>query len=236
VAGRLTRFLNLERARKPADTPHHEVVTKERFGAPPPTPQQVDRHFREEREAQLESGVEIETAPAGEQPFLRCPVCEADNSKYAVKCLNCSQRLDTDEARTWNERFWRKRRDEMQQQGQAEAALEQRHGEALEAQRALGEMLGHQDSEREGARLGWMQDRGLNNPDPIGFRLLRAISSRRLRLATGIGFAGVFVGALLVAFRYRHLDPSVEGFALLAAFLVVSLFLPNMRSRRRWWW
>jgi hypothetical protein len=214
VAGRLTRFLNLERARKPADTPHHEVVTKERFGGPPPTPQQVDRHFREEREAQLESGVEIETAPAGEQPFLRCPVCEADNSKYAVKCLNCSQRLDTDEARTWNERFWRKRREEMQQQGRAEAALEQ----------------------REGAQLGWMQDRGLNSPAPIGFRLLRAIVSPRLRLATGLGFAGVFVGALLLAFRYRHLDPSVEGFALLAAFLVVSLFLPNMRRRRRWWW
>jgi hypothetical protein len=159
-----------------------------------------------------EAQLEIETASAGEQPFLRCPVCEADNSKHAVKCLNCSQRLDTDEARSWNERFWRKRRDEMQQEGRAEAAPE------------------------PGARLGWMQNRRLNNPDPIGFQLLRAIASPRLRLAAGFGFAGVFVGALLLAFRYRHLDPSVEGCALLAAFLVVLLFLPNTGRRRRWWW
>src|SRR5438552_7893825 len=124
MAGRLTRFLNLERARKPSDTPHHGVVTKERF--------------RQEREAQLKSGMEIETASPEEQPYLRCPVCEADNSKYAVKCLNCSTRLDTDEARAWNEQLWKKRRGEMRQQQRAEAAHGQRPEEDLQSRRALG--------------------------------------------------------------------------------------------------
>jgi hypothetical protein len=236
MAGRLTRFLNLERARKPSDTPHHGVVTKERFGAERPTPRQTDQHFREEREAQLDSGVEIEKVSAGEQPFLRCPVCEADNSKYAVKCLNCSQRLDTEEARAWNEQFWRKRRGEMQEQRRAEGALGQRQEQARDAQRTLGEKLARQVAETEGARLGWMPERILSNSAPIGFRLLGAISSPGLRYGVAAGLIGVFAGALLVAYRFRHLDPSVEGCALLAAFLVVALFLPNTRRRRGWWW
>src|SRR5438067_1803471 len=151
MAGRPTRFFNLERARKPQGTPAHWGVTRERFGAGPPTPQQIDRGFREAREAQLESGVEIEKASADEQPFLRCPVCEADNSKYAVKCLNCSQRLDTDEARAWNERFWRERRGEMQVQRGAEQALEERQDQARNAQRALGEVLARQVAQTEGS-------------------------------------------------------------------------------------
>jgi hypothetical protein len=234
MAGRLTRFLNLERARKPSDAPQHEVVNKERFGGERPTPRQIDRQFREERQAQLESGVEIEQASAGEQPFLRCPVCEADNSKYAVKCLNCSLRLDTDEARSWNAEFWRKRRGEMQVQHRAEAALGQRQEEARDAQRALGETLARQVAESEGTRLGWMG--GPAHFTPIGFRLLGAISSPGLRYGVAAGFVGLFAGALAVAFRYRHLDAGVEGCALLAAFLVLALFLPNTRRRRRWWW
>src|SRR5438034_715963 len=123
MAGRLTRFLNLERARKPSDTPHHGVVTKERFAG--------------ERKAQLESG-------------------------------------------------------------------------------------------------GEMQRGGYRDPTPIGFRLLKVIPDGRVRFAVGSIFAGGFVGALVVAFRYRHIDQSVEGLALLVAFLLVSVFLPNPR-RRRWW-
>lgn len=237
MAGRLTRFLNLERARKPQDTPAHGVVTRERFGGSQPTPQEADQHFREERQAQLESGVEIEKAGADEQPFLRCPVCEADNSKYAVKCLNCSQRLDTDEARAWNERFWRERRGQMQEQKRSEQALEERQDEARNTQRALGEALARQVAETEGTRLGWMQERSLDDPTPLGVRLLSAISSPGLRIGVAAGLAGLFVGALAVAFRYRHADSAMEGVALLAAFLVLSLFMPNPRRRRRpWWW
>src|SRR5213075_46124 len=95
MGGRLTRFLNLERPRKPGETPPHGVANEARF--------------REERRAQLESGIEVETGDAAEQPFLRCPVCEADNTKFAVKCINCQGRLDTDDVRVWNVTFWRQR-------------------------------------------------------------------------------------------------------------------------------
>ena len=108
------------------------------------------------------------------------------------------------------------------------------HEDASKSQRALGETLARQVAEMEGSRLWWMRERVVNNATPIGFRLLNAIPSPGLRFGVGAGFVGVFAGALLVAFRYRHLDASVEGLALLAAFLVASLFLPNVR-RRGWW-
>src|SRR5438067_13440486 len=109
MAGRLTRFLNLERPRKPDDTPAHGVATKARFTGEEPPAASPDEIFRAEREAQLQSGVEIDTTDAAEQPFLRCPVCEADNSKFAVKCINCQSRLDSDEVRARNARLWQQR-------------------------------------------------------------------------------------------------------------------------------
>jgi hypothetical protein len=85
MAGRLSRFLNLERRRKPDAAPPHEVVSRGRFDPRP----------------------EIELSPDhGEQPFLRCPSCEADNSRYAASCVNCGGRLDTAAVTEWNDRLW----------------------------------------------------------------------------------------------------------------------------------
>ena len=47
MAGRLTRFLNLERARKPGDTPAHGVVSRERFSGESPPQAPPDDPFRE---------------------------------------------------------------------------------------------------------------------------------------------------------------------------------------------
>ena len=89
MAGRLTRFLKLERPRRPDEAPHHEVATTARFTGPP-------------------SGMALEM-DHGEQPFLRCPRCEADNTRYADRCVNCQAPLVGDDVRAWNERLWAER-------------------------------------------------------------------------------------------------------------------------------
>jgi len=61
MAGRLTRFLNLERPHRPGEAPKHEVATKARFTGEP-------------------SGMVLEP-DLGERPFLRCPRCEADSAR-----------------------------------------------------------------------------------------------------------------------------------------------------------
>src|SRR6185436_13115130 len=134
-------------ARKPTDTPARGVVSKERFSgeAPPAVP--PDDAFRAAREAQLESGIEIETAKPAEQPFLRCPVCEADNSKYAMRCLNCQARLDTDEVHEWNARLWAER------QKQKAAEPPPPAPEVVDQQRLLGEAIARQVGERERSRM-----------------------------------------------------------------------------------
>src|SRR4029077_2132593 len=126
-------------------------------GEPPP----AATDFQAERAAQLASGVEID-APSDEQPFLRCPVCEADNSKFAVKCINCQSRLDTDEVHQWNARLWAER--------QRQRALEPTPPAppAVEQQRLLGEVLAKQVAQTERAKLGL----DLDPARPLGLRLL----------------------------------------------------------------
>jgi hypothetical protein len=231
MAGRLTRFLNLERARKPDDHEPHVVLTKERFGAGPPPPSD----FHAERAAQLESGIEVETASPLGQPFLRCPVCEADNSRYALRCLNCSRALDTDEVHGWNEQFWARRRVQMEQEHQAEGKTDLPPGAALDAQRQLGEVLAQQVAEHERARLGWMGDSRMYDPMPWGWRILNSISNPGTRFAVAMGLVFTFFGAGGVALRAH--DGAVRGVAGFIALALVGLFLPNWRGgRRRWFW
>src|SRR5207245_3697896 len=89
MAGRLTRFIKLERPRRPDEAPHHEVAPTAPFTGPP-------------------SGMALEM-DHGEQPFLRCPRCEADNTRYADRCVNCQAPLVGDDVRAWNERLWAER-------------------------------------------------------------------------------------------------------------------------------
>jgi hypothetical protein len=228
VAGRLTRFLNLEKARKPGETPAHGVVNKVRFGEEPPAPADPDELFRAERAARLESGVEIATAGAADQPFLRCPLCEADNTKYAVKCINCQAALDTDQVRDWNAALWQKRRAQQQVEASGAAANER----LREQNRLLGEALAREVAERERGRLGWGASYG--DSTPLGIRLLNLIEDPNLRFVAGLLMAGGFIASGLIAFTARH-HPGVQTAAFVVAVALLILFTPNRPRRRRWW-
>jgi hypothetical protein len=219
MAGRLTRFLNLERARKPDLTPPHGVVTRARFsGEEPPAPD-----FAAQRAAQLESGVELDAHPLTEQPFLRCPVCEADNSKYAVRCINCAAHLDTDQVRDWNARLWAER--------QKAAAAEPPPTPPLlpSEQRALGEALAQEVAQRERARLSWTP----GDTTPLGLRLLQLIPDPNARFAAAMGMVATFLGAGAVALA-AHGHSGLRAGGTVVALALFALFMPNTR-RRRWW-
>jgi hypothetical protein len=214
MAGRLTRFLKLERPRRPDETPHHEVATAARFTGPP-------------------SGMALEM-DRGEQPFLRCPRCEADNTRYADRCLNCQAPLDGDDVRAWNERLWAERQAQLRQE---HAALQQgrTEQELVEQNRLLGEALAREVAQREEARLSWWWNDGVRDPTPIGVRLLGLLPTARARIIAAALAVASFVGAGLLAFGARgHPRVQIAGFAI--GLLLLVLFSPNLPRYRRWWW
>src|SRR5919199_5797382 len=152
MAGRLTRFLNLERPRRAGEPAHHQVATTGRFTGDA-------------------SGMALER-DVGKQPFLRCPRCEADNSRFPERCANCQAPLGGDDVRAWNEKLWEERQAQLAQE---RAVLERSRTEQQlpEQNRMLGEALAREIGERERARLGWWWwSGGLPDPTPIGVRLL----------------------------------------------------------------
>ena len=225
MAGRLTRFLNLEKARKPSDTPAHGIATRARFSDEPPAPA-AEESFRAEREAQLRSGIEVEAGSAAEQPFFRCPVCEGDNTKYAVKCINCQGRLDSDEVRSWNARLWKERRKERAQ----EPAVRPPPPPAVQQQ--LGELLARQVAQTERARMGWNGDS--RDRTPLGMKLLELIPDPNLRFAAAMGMVAAFFGSGLVAFVAKG-HPALQAVGTVVAVALLILFMPNRRRRSRWW-
>jgi len=213
MAGRLTRFLNLERPRRPGEAPHHEVATAGRFTGEPST-LGLQRDF-------------------GEQPFVRCPRCEADNSRYAQLCTNCQGPLTGDDVRAWNEKLWA---DRQAQLAGEHTAGEQTQRELLQQNRLLGEALAREVGERERARLSWWwSSGGLPDATPIGFRLLSMLPTTRARIVAGAVAAGAFVGAALLAFGARR-HPMLQGAGFVIGFLLLVLFTPNVPRYRRWWW
>ena len=221
MAGRLTRFLNLERARKPGDTPTHGVVSRERFSGESPPVVPPEDPFRAERAAQLDSGVEIDAHPDSEQPFLRCPVCESDNSKFAVKCINCQGRLDTEEVHQWNARLWAAR--------QRARAREPRPPLAVDQQRLLGETLARRVAEREGSRLR------IDARTPIGLQLLQEIRDPNLRFAVAMGMVVTFFGAGIVVYVAKG-HTLVQAVGAIVAGALFVLFMPRSSSRSSRWW
>jgi len=206
AAGRLTRFLNLERPHRPGEAPKHEVATKARFTGEP-------------------SGMVLEP-DLGEQPFLRCPRCEADNSRYADRCFNCQEALTGDHVRAWNEQLWAERKAKQQPvaRDQGEAALVQQN-------RLLGEALAREVGERERTRLSWWS--GADDFTPVGVRLLSLFPTTRGRLLGGAVAFAAFVGGAITAFVARK-HPMLQGAGFVVALLMVVLFTPNTRYRR-WW-
>jgi len=221
MAGRLTRFLNLERARRPGETPAHPTVSKDRFSGESPPTVAPEELFRAERAAQLESGVEIDAHPDSEQPFLRCPVCESDNSKFAVKCINCQGRLDTEEAHQWNARLWAARQRALAQEPRPPARADQ--------QRLLGEEIARRVAEREGSRLR------LDARTPIGLLLLEEIRDSNLRFAVAMGMVVTFFGAGMVVYLAKG-HTLVQAVGAVVAGALFLLFMPRSSRRRSRWW
>jgi hypothetical protein len=216
MAGRLTRFLNLERPHRPGDAPPHEVATKARFTGEP-------------------SGLALEP-DAGEQPFLRCPRCEADNSRYAERCFNCQESLTGEDVRAWNEQLWAQREQELARQQQAQVQQRPTEQELLRQNQMLGEALAREVGDRERARLsGWSGGNG-NGSDftPVGVRLLSLFPTTRARVIAGAAAVAAFLGAGITAFLARK-HPMLQGAGLVVALLLLALFTPNVRYRR-WWW
>jgi hypothetical protein len=232
MAGRLTRFLNLERARKPGATPPHGVANRERFtGEPPPVAEPEDL-FRSERAAQLESGIEIDAHPDSEQPFTRCPVCEADNSKFAVKCINCRTALDTEQVREWNGRLWAER--------QKQRALESKPAPlpplGPDPQRQLGAMIAQQVAEHERTKWNWGTDYQTGDIRPFGMKLLDLIPNLNVRFAVAMAMVATFFGSGIVVYVAKG-HPQLQLAGTVVAVALVMLFLPGRRRRRsRWWW
>jgi len=219
MAGRLTRFLNLEQLHVAGEKPAapHEVATKARFSGEP-------------------SGIATEP-DFGEQPFLRCPRCEADNTRFAELCTNCSVPLTGEDVRAYNERLWAERKAQQAGEAQAQAARRQAQPSAeelLRQNRVLGEALAREVGERERARMGWWSG-GSYDPTPIGFRLLSLLPSTQARVVAGALAAIAFIGAAAAALG-AHGSPRVKMAGIVVGVLLLVLFTPNVPRRNRWWW
>ena len=220
MAGRLTRFLNLERPHAPGEKPPapHEVATKARFTGEP-------------------SGIATEP-DFGEQPFLRCPRCEADNTRYAQRCTNCQAPLTGEDVRLFNEQLWADRKAQQRQEAEALAARRQPSAEDLVQQnRRLGEALAREVAIREQARMSWWSSgvSGSYNATPIGVRLLSLLPSTRGRVIAGAIAAATFIASAGAALSARG-HPRVQIGGFIVATLLLVLFAPNVPRRNRWWW
>ena len=231
MAGRLTRFLNLERARKPDGTPPHGVANRERFTGDSPPVAAPEDLFRAERAAQLESGIEIDAHPDSEQPFTRCPVCEADNSKFAVRCINCRTALDTEQVHEWNRRLWAER--------QKQRALEPKPAPlpppGQDPQRQLAATIAQPIPERERAKWNWGADYQSDDTRPIGVKLLDLIPNPNLRFGVAMALVATFFGSGIVAYVAKQ-HPQLQMAGTIVALALLILFLPGRRRRRSWWW
>jgi hypothetical protein len=210
MAGRLGRFLKLEQRQKGAEGPPHEIVTAARFRGEP-------------------SGIALEP-DFGEQPFLRCPRCEADNTRHAERCQNCQAPLTGEEVRAWNEQFWAAR----QQAGSGKSEAEPVQASTPEHQRLLGEAIAREVGERERARLSWWGPRRAHDSTPIGMRLLAMLPTRRAQVIVAATALAAFAASALAALGGSH-RPAVRGAGLVVSMLLLLLFAPNRPRRRPWW-
>ncbi len=253
---RRDRFLKLERPRPDAG-PADPLPDEERFDglgdpqpsgtpAPPPAasqapgpppgstgPRSATDRFRPPPPRPLD------TAPAvdGEQPFVRCFECEADNSRYAASCTNCGARLDTEAQRAFNEKLWRTRKAEAEAERKATAELEAaRQAQAAEqarVRREVAEEMARREKDRIDAELpdgpfGGDPVGGRRGGDTAGMRLLRLIPGTGWRIAAAV--AMFTVPFLLAIFGPGQLRAA----GMLLLFVVIGLFSPGRRRQRRW--
>jgi hypothetical protein len=243
VAGRLRRFLHLERPRR--DGPDGE-----------------DEHSRAERDARFSSlerahqppvetatgaaagrfgpdpepTLELVEKEAGARPFQRCLRCGRDHGLFEAVCSGCGAGLDTPEQQAFNEQLWADRQaEEARAAAELAEAAERRQREEAELARMRREMgieLARQVGQRERARLG--MDTGtlgeLAGGAPLGLVLLRLFPAEwQVRVA--IGAASAWVIALLVALGRRS-----PGAIFLVVVVGIGLAAPRTRWRGRGDW
>jgi hypothetical protein len=182
TAGRLRRFLKLERPRPgrggetdPATANAERFEGVERPGAAPERPvtsgATLDRFGPEP-----DPPIELVETTAAERPFTRCMRCGMDHGVFAVECAGCGASLDTEAQREFNERLWAARQEEAARDERAAAErgeLRSRaEAELARQRRAMGEELAREVGRRERARLG---DAGWGLDGTAPSRVWRAI-------------------------------------------------------------
>jgi hypothetical protein len=222
----LNRFRQLEGPRSDAaDEPAHSP-TSDRFdvvlapGEKPPLGRPSSA-FRPPTEGHMSISVDAEGFKA--VPRNDCPSCERPNNLFDRKCVNCGARLDTGEARAYNEKLWRASQPESGQQGSA-SELPVPGGKPLSpqqeaARRAALEELAAREMGRRPRRAGeqislWrsMMGGGASafDEEPSTFR-----PSGNLPVITAVALALFLLGSLMVyGPRLWHL-PVVVGVGLL---------------------
>jgi hypothetical protein len=219
MANRFTRFLRLERPHAgKGDAP--KLANEQRFEHEELGSDAEIERLREARRRQFASGVETAEEPADAQPFTRCGVCEADNSRYIARCMNCGANLDTPEQRDFNEALWSKRRAEQATApaGGAEPFRDPRFTMGVEIAREVGR--------REEERLSWMA----SGPGvPMGIRILAALPQGWRSLVVG----GVLAEIAITGLWAWHTGEQSWGLACgISIAIVFGLFLPSRRRTR----
>jgi len=197
LMARLLRFLHIEprKTETPAVDPEIE-------------------RLRKERQERFASGMEIAEQPPEAQPFLRCAVCEADNGRYAERCMNCGAALGTPEQRAFNDAFWEKQR------AYNQAVAAERPEASTPETRAHGEQLARQVGRSEEARLHWMRG------PSAGVRILRALPLR-VRTAAILGGLAEIAGTGVAAYSTHDMGWRFAFFGSVA--LIGALFVPRRR-------
>jgi hypothetical protein len=245
----LRRFLHLERPRPAGAEEPHRPDAAGRFDGvrrPPagPGPHPAGTGASLERFGpEPEPSIQLADPVDGAAAATRCMRCGAENGAFATRCVGCEADLDTPQQHAFSEKLWARRQED---RAREEAALAERHrmleraqAEEARARRELSEATVREvgDAERrrlevEDARSGWGTGwgGGWEGSSPAGLRLLRLISSPRLRIAVAVAAFAVPVVLLVVP------SPGARQGGILLLLVMVSLFAPPSwaRRRRRW--
>ena len=190
MAGRLARFLQLERGRRARDEKVNPSSRERsaRFdalepqGATPPDVRSAPAHLAR-FDAPAEGDLLVQERREQDAPFVRCVLCQVDSGQFARRCDGCGADFDTPEQRAFNERVWEERRaqraaelahDRLMQQARdrdiAEAAAERRvYYEELA--RTVGWETRKRIADDGADWLSWRWRRGRHHLLPAGVNL-----------------------------------------------------------------